>query len=134
MQSKCPEWKSKNLTNTLRVMPMNKMMLIQCQCIMCNVLYIPKNPWWLTWNHKSIRKCYAWKLISCFVTQMYLQKRFTWRGSKLLRHGIQFILLLLAWYTVMTRISDYKHHWSDVLAGFGIGLLFAIVIVSKNIV
>ncbi|CAB3251096.1 unnamed protein product [Arctia plantaginis] len=59
---------------------------------------------------------------------MYLQKRFTWRGSKLLRHGIQFVLMLLSWYTVMTRISDYKHHWSDVLAGFGIGLLFAVVI------
>ncbi|KAH9635878.1 hypothetical protein HF086_002438 [Spodoptera exigua] len=59
---------------------------------------------------------------------MYLQKRFNWRGSKLVRHGIQFILMLFAWYTVMTRVSDYKHHWSDVLAGFSIGLLFAIVI------
>ncbi|KAJ8717435.1 hypothetical protein PYW08_005834 [Mythimna loreyi] len=59
---------------------------------------------------------------------MYLQKRFTWRGSKLVRHGIQFILMLFAWYTFMTRVSDYKHHWSDVLAGVSIGLLFAIVI------
>lgn len=62
---------------------------------------------------------------------MYLQKRFTWRGSKLIRHGIQFILMLFAWYTIMTRVSDYKHHWSDVLAGFSIGLLYAIVIVSN---
>ncbi|KAG6439802.1 hypothetical protein O3G_MSEX001093 [Manduca sexta] len=61
---------------------------------------------------------------------MYLQKRFTWRGSKLLKHGVQFVLMLFAWYTVMTRVSDYKHHWSDVLAGFSIGTLFAIVIVS----
>ncbi|KAJ0173959.1 hypothetical protein K1T71_010105 [Dendrolimus kikuchii] len=66
--------------------------------------------------------------INPYFSFMYLQKRFTWRGSKLLKHGIQFILLLLAWYTVMTRISDYKHHWSDVMAGFAIGLLFAIVI------
>lgn len=59
---------------------------------------------------------------------MYIQKRFTWRGSKLLKHGFQFILLMAAWYTVMTRISDYKHHWSDVMAGFAIGLLYAVVI------
>ncbi|KAJ2948384.1 hypothetical protein O0L34_g7623 [Tuta absoluta] len=59
---------------------------------------------------------------------MYLQKRFTWRGSKLLRHGIQFVLIMFAWYTVMTRVSDYKHHWSDVLAGFSIGMLYAIVV------
>lgn len=59
---------------------------------------------------------------------MYLHKRFTWRGSKLLRHGIQFVLIMMAWYTVMSRVSDYKHHWSDVLAGFSIGLLYAIVI------
>lgn len=58
----------------------------------------------------------------------YLHKRFTWRGSKLLRHAIQFLLIMLAWYTVMTRVSDYKHHWSDVLAGFSIGLLVAIVV------
>ncbi|XP_068620163.1 putative phosphatidate phosphatase [Battus philenor] len=61
---------------------------------------------------------------------MYIQKRFSWRGSKLLRHAIQFVLVMLAWYTVMTRVSDYKHHWSDVLAGFSIGLLYAIVIYS----
>lgn len=59
---------------------------------------------------------------------MYLHKRFTWHGSKLLRHGIQFFLVMLSWYTVMTRVSDYKHHWSDVLAGFSIGLLYAVVI------
>ncbi|CAH0590059.1 unnamed protein product [Chrysodeixis includens] len=59
---------------------------------------------------------------------MYLQKRFTWRGSKLIRHGIQFVLIMIAWYTFMTRVSDYKHHWSDVLAGCSIGLIYAIVI------
>lgn len=64
---------------------------------------------------------------------MYLHKRFTWRGSKLLRHGMQFVFIMMAWYTVMTRVSDYKHHWSDVMAGFGIGLLYAVVIVSSLI-
>lgn len=62
--------------------------------------------------------------------QMYLHKRFLWRGSKLLRHSLQFLLMILAWYTVMTRVSDYKHHWSDVLAGFAIGIFYAVIIVS----
>ncbi|CAH2042655.1 unnamed protein product, partial [Iphiclides podalirius] len=39
---------------------------------------------------------------------LYLQKRFTWRGSKLLRHGIQFLLLMMA--------------------GTPIGLIFAIIV------
>ncbi|VVC96681.1 unnamed protein product [Leptidea sinapis] len=53
-------------------------------------------------------------IVTC-AKNMYLQKRFVWRGSKLLRHGIQFTMLMMAWYTVMSRVSDYKHHWSDFL-------------------
>lgn len=51
-----------------------------------------------------------------------------WRGSKLLKHFIQYLLILLAWYTCLSRISDYKHHWSDVLAGGVLGSTVAIVI------
>ncbi|GBP27232.1 Putative phosphatidate phosphatase [Eumeta japonica] len=63
------------------------------------------------------------------VHHMYLQRRVAWRGSKLTVHALQFLLVMLAWYTAMSRISDYKHHWSDVLAGFGIGILYAVIIV-----
>ncbi|KAK4885421.1 hypothetical protein RN001_001692 [Aquatica leii] len=52
---------------------------------------------------------------------IYLQARMTWDGSKLLRHTLQFLALMSSIYTGMTRISDYKHHWSDVLCGFLIG-------------
>lgn len=51
-----------------------------------------------------------------------------WRGSKLLKHFIQYLLILLAWYTCLSRISDYKHHWSDVLAGGVLGSTVAIVV------
>lgn len=44
-------------------------------------------------------------LNKCFIIQIYLQARMTWRGSKLLKHLIQFVLVLLSWYTCMTRIS-----------------------------
>lgn len=62
-------------------------------------------------------------------TQIYLHKRMTWNGSKLLKHFLQFYLFVLAWYTAMSRISNYKHHWSDVLAGASIGSLCAIIVV-----
>uniref|UniRef100_A0A8C8VPW7 Phosphatidic acid phosphatase type 2/haloperoxidase domain-containing protein n=1 Tax=Pelusios castaneus TaxID=367368 RepID=A0A8C8VPW7_9SAUR len=55
----------------------------------------------------------------------YLQARFTWRGARLLRPLVQFVLLLLAMYTGLTRISDYWHHPSDVAVGFLQGALVA---------
>lgn len=64
-------------------------------------------------------------------TVLYLQARMPWR-STLARAGravIQMALLCLAWYTALSRISDYKHHWSDVLAGAFQGYLAAILVV-----
>lgn len=82
----------------------------------------------------------------------YLQSRMTWSGSKLLRHTIQIGALLMAWFTGLSRISDYKHHWSaehvnerrkmlinswiwllsrsDVLTGYLIGAISASLTVS----
>lgn len=42
--------------------------------------------------------------------QLYLQTRFSWKGSKLLKHVLQFTLITLAVFTALSRISDYKHH------------------------
>ncbi|KAM6471232.1 phospholipid phosphatase 3-like isoform 1-T2 [Liasis olivaceus] len=55
----------------------------------------------------------------------YLQARFTWRGARLLRPLVQFVLLMLAMYTGLTRISDYQHHPSDVIVGLLQGALVA---------
>ncbi|XP_066453980.1 phospholipid phosphatase 3 isoform X2 [Eleutherodactylus coqui] len=59
----------------------------------------------------------------------YLQSRFTWRGARLLRPLLQFTLLMMAFYTGLSRVSDHKHHPSDVLAGFAQGALVAYCIV-----
>nr|XP_033772584.1 phospholipid phosphatase 3 [Geotrypetes seraphini] len=59
----------------------------------------------------------------------YLQARFTWRGARLLRPLIQFTLLMMALYTGLSRVSDHKHHPSDVVAGFAQGALVAYCIV-----
>ncbi|KAJ3653653.1 hypothetical protein Zmor_012892 [Zophobas morio] len=58
---------------------------------------------------------------------IYLQKRMDWDGSKLLKHTLQFLAVLAAIFVAMTRISDYKHHWSDVLSGLAIGTVTACV-------
>lgn len=62
--------------------------------------------------------------------QFYLQSRFTWRGARLLRPLLQFTLLMMAFYTGLSRVSDHKHHPTDVLAGFVQGALVAYCIVS----
>ncbi|XP_063283714.1 phospholipid phosphatase 3 isoform X2 [Pelobates fuscus] len=59
----------------------------------------------------------------------YLQARFTWRGARLLRPLLQFTLLMMSFYTGLSRVSDHKHHPSDVLAGFVQGAVVAYCIV-----
>ncbi|KAI1884336.1 hypothetical protein AGOR_G00225370 [Albula goreensis] len=55
----------------------------------------------------------------------YLQARLSWRGARLLRPLLQFLLVLLAMYTGLSRISDHQHHPTDVLTGFLQGALTA---------
>lgn len=60
---------------------------------------------------------------------LYLHCRMNWRGSKLLKHFLQFAFIMAAWYTALSRISDYKHHWSDVLSGSLQGLIVCLIII-----
>ncbi|XP_073814214.1 wunen-2 [Musca autumnalis] len=71
---------------------------------------------------------------TCFTmiyTAIYLHKRLTCSRSKMFKHLLQFIFLMFAWYTSLTRVSDYKHHWTDVLAGALIGTAYAIIVTSS---
>lgn len=60
---------------------------------------------------------------------IYLQRKLTWRGSKLSRHFVQFVLIMLAWYTALSRVMDNWHHWSDVLSGSLLGVAGALITV-----
>lgn len=63
---------------------------------------------------------------------MYLQNRMRWRKCWLLRPVIQILVFIIAYYTSISRISDYMHHWSDVLGGSVLGISVAILVVSFN--
>uniref|UniRef100_A0ABM0GST1 Lipid phosphate phosphohydrolase 1-like n=1 Tax=Saccoglossus kowalevskii TaxID=10224 RepID=A0ABM0GST1_SACKO len=57
---------------------------------------------------------------------LYLESRMKWKRVRLLKPTLQFIAILLALFCCMSRISDYKHHSSDVFVGFILGTTVAV--------
>ncbi|CAG7723108.1 unnamed protein product [Allacma fusca] len=47
---------------------------------------------------------------------------------RLFKHGFQLAVILLSYFTGLSRVMDNKHHWSDVLAGALIGSITAAII------
>ncbi|KAF4082609.1 hypothetical protein AMELA_G00153530 [Ameiurus melas] len=60
---------------------------------------------------------------------LYLQARMRDEWARLLRPTIQFFLIAASIYTGLSRVSDYKHHWSDVLTGLIQGAIMALLVV-----
>lgn len=56
---------------------------------------------------------------------LYLEKQMTWEKVLMLRPSLQTAAVCVATYVCCSRISDYKHHWSDVLAGAFLGAVIA---------
>ncbi|XP_074261185.1 phospholipid phosphatase 2-like isoform X2 [Saimiri boliviensis] len=61
---------------------------------------------------------------------LYVQAQLCWKWAWLLRPTVQFFMVAFALYVGYTRVSDHKHHWSDVLAGLLQGALVAGLTVS----
>lgn len=64
------------------------------------------------------------------VLQLYIQARLISEWARLLRPTIQFFLISTSLYVGLSRVSDYKHHWSDVLAGLLQGAVIAVLTVG----
>ncbi|XP_004522388.1 putative phosphatidate phosphatase [Ceratitis capitata] len=58
---------------------------------------------------------------------IYVQHKMTWKGSKLFRHVLQFILISLAWFLALLGLKTYTHHWSDVVCGSLLGVVIAVL-------
>ena len=60
---------------------------------------------------------------------LYLQARLQSAWARLLRPTIQFSLIAVSVCTGLSRVTDYKHHSSDVVIGLLQGALMAIMVV-----
>ena len=58
--------------------------------------------------------------------QMYLQQRLV-VDSLLARHWLQLVLVIMAAMSSVSRVTDNRHHPSDVWAGAGIGIFVALL-------
>ncbi|XP_063075900.1 phospholipid phosphatase 2-like [Engraulis encrasicolus] len=66
-------------------------------------------------------------MYSMLFLALYVQARMCAKWTRLLRPTIQFFLVAFAVYVGYTRVSDYKHHWSDVVVGLLQGALIAVL-------
>ncbi|GAA57119.1 putative phosphatidate phosphatase [Clonorchis sinensis] len=67
-------------------------------------------------------------LVATTYTWLYLQERLHLKCSPMVRPTIQTIYACVGFYILCTRITDNKHHLSDVIAGSLIGAFCAITI------
>ena len=65
---------------------------------------------------------------------LYVDLQMTYCASlKLFKIMVEFVLVLLAVLCGLSRVADYKHHLSDVFAGFVIGILVAFYFVLRDL-
>ncbi|XP_060764898.1 phospholipid phosphatase 1 isoform X2 [Neoarius graeffei] len=88
------------------------------------------DPWMIKEARLSFYSGHASFSMYCMLfLALYLQARWQDEWARLLRPTIQFFLVAASIYTGLSRVSDYKHHWSDVLTGLIQGAGMALLVV-----
>ena len=64
-------------------------------------------------------------------TVLYMEARIHFPHSKFLKFFLQLVVAQLGILCSLSRVSDYKHHWSDVLAGLLLGIVIAVLIFDR---
>lgn len=59
-----------------------------------------------------------------------MEARLVLQRTRFIKSILQLIAFIAAWHTCMSRVSDFKHHYTDVMAGATIGISVAIFVVS----
>ena len=57
---------------------------------------------------------------------LYIHHRYA-KSTGLVKALIQFVILLAGIYPGITQVNNYWHHWSDVLVGYIVGTLIAVI-------
>lgn len=67
------------------------------------------------------------------VFQMYITNTIKAKGTRLAKPVLCLGLMCLAFLTGLNRVAEYRNHWSDVIAGFLVGISIAVFLVSINL-
>lgn len=64
---------------------------------------------------------------------MYITHTVKAKGTRLAKPVMSLGLMCLAFLTGINRVAEYRNHWSDVIAGFIIGVAIATFLVSSRL-
>lgn len=62
---------------------------------------------------------------------LYMEAKVNFPHSRFLKFFLQLLVAQLGFLCSLSRVSDYKHHWSDVLGGLLLGILIAVLIIDR---
>lgn len=90
-------------------------------------LHSEENPLWSM--HLHVRACVCER-----VFQMYITSTIRTKSSRLAKPVLCLGTLCAAFLTGLKRVSEYRNHCSDVIAGFILGAAIALFLVSLMVV
>lgn len=74
----------------------------------------------------------SFSVYSMMFVIIYMEARLILRRMRFPKIILQLIAFVAAWHTVMSRVSDFKHHYTDVIAGSLLGMSVAVFMTVVN--